>query len=121
MQNKIIIKIFFGTVVSFLAFVAVLFFVNPEKFKILAFIPFYLSLFIFLWGLFFLIRYFLNTLSKNKNEDKNNFYNFAVQSGLLTFLTIGLLLLQQLGYFNIINLVIFFILIILMEFIISKK
>jgi hypothetical protein len=119
MQNKVIIKVFSGTIVSFLIFIAVLFWVNPEKFKILAFVPFYLSLFIFLWGLFFLIRYYFNRLSKNEN--KNNLYNFTVQSGLLAFLTIGLLLLQHLSYFNIVNLTIFFILIILLEFIISKK
>ena len=119
MQNKLIVKVFSGTIISFLIFIAILFWVDPEKFKIIAFVPFYLSLFIFLWGLFFLVRYYFNRLSKNENE--NNLYNFTVKSGLLAFLTIGLLLLQHLAYFNIVNLIAFFILIILLEFIISKK
>ncbi len=112
-----IIKVFFGTIIAFLVFIAILFFVDPQKFKILAILPFYLSLFIFLWGLFFQVRYYLNILFKNKNK----FYNFAIESFLLAFLVIGLLLLTQFDHFNIVNILFFFLFIILLEFILSKK
>jgi len=118
-QKNIFLKITLVTIGSFIVFIAVLFGLDPEKFGILAFIPFYTSFFIFLWGLFFLLRFYSNILLKNNN--KNNFYNFTVQSGLLAFLSVGLLLLEHIGRFNTLNIIILFIAMILLEFIFSKK
>jgi|GEM_PF-6432442 len=118
-QKNIILKVLLSTIISFLIFVAVLFGVDPDRFEFFAFVPFYLSLFIFLAGLFFLLRYLIGRISKSESE--NDLYNFSVQSFLLASLAIGLLILQHTGHFNIVSLVIFFISIIFLEFIISKK
>ena len=118
-QRGIIGKISLITITSFLVFFLVLFRVDPENAKALEFFTFYISMFLALWGLFFLIGFSFQ--SARKKVDELTFYQTALHSGLLSSLIFVLVVLQHLGYATILNVSMLVVLAVVLEVILSRR
>ncbi|MEK7452634.1 MAG: hypothetical protein AAB614_00180 [Patescibacteria group bacterium] len=112
-------KILLITITSFLVFLSILFKVDPKNAEPLEFIAFYVSIFLSLFGLFFLVGFMVMHLSKK--SDSLTFYQSALHGGLLSLLLVGLIMLQHLGYFSFLNIIIFSLGVIFLEFTFSKR
>ena len=118
-QRGIIGKISLVTITSFLVFFLVLFKVDPESAGSLEFFAFYISMFLALWGLFFLIGF--SYQSSRKKVDELTVYQTALHGGLLASLMFGLVVLQHLGYATILNISILVVLTVVLEVILSRR
>ena len=117
-QRGIIGRISIVTIASFLVLFLILFRVDPTQANFLQFSSFYLSMLVFLWGLFFLIEFFVKHILKK--SDWTAFYQALLHGGLLASLLLGLLMLQHLGSFTIINVSLLFTCVVTLELIFSK-
>ena len=118
MNKGIVVKISTITLLSFAVFFLILLKVDPEKANFIQLSLFYLSMFSFLWGIFFLIEFSIKKILKKVNE--LTFYQATLHGLLLAVLLVGLLMFQHLGYFNVTNVLILFVLVVISELVFSK-
>lgn len=118
-MQDIIKKISLISVVAFLVFVVVLYKVDPEKAGIFGFSIFYLSIFMVLFGIFFLMGFYGRKILKL--QDAFEFRNSLWQGGLLSFTVLSGVMLEYFNYLNIFTAIALFMMIIFLEPVFYKK
>ncbi len=119
--TKQLFSVFALTLMALGLFLAILFNVNPDTTDLITQITFFISLFIFLSGLFTFIGFYLRVYLSNHEIIYANFPIALRQAILVSLLIVGLLALNALRVLNIWSGIIFVLILIIIELFFRSK